>query len=1236
MNKKIRLIISLTLAFMLVVSYLSNETNVGRAAESLALGTDSSAKWITLDGVVVPGTEVYKANYDLTIPWDYAQGLYSMVLEAELNDPKASVTVRRSTRPTRPNGDRDWLIILTITSEDGNSTTKYKLNIIKQANPANLLDLKVNGSTLDSFDKYTQTYSYELPYETTDLNVVTATPYDPAATVNIKPPVELPGEAVVQVTNGTAEKTYRISLRRGAEFPDKDIALEEFSIWYEDEAEGRVDNFTLYPDENKREFTLVVPEGTYKAFVYGHSPRTSGALVEREPASGSIILDKNARDMGSVVTTVTSRDGSVEEDYTVTFTDGNTELEAIYEDGQLLNGFDPTILEYDRFIEAYDSIPLITAGTKRTVATLEKSETNDSTYASIINLDVKQLNRDGAIHNQTTYKVRYQRYANNYLTAININGQPIESFDKFNNTYNVVLPYETDKSPLIEVVRADENANINILGSDGITSSKTIIVTGSDGRQRNYAVHFQVAPSESTMLQDLRVGSETIKGFDPLVTQYTYYVPYEATKLPSVTWNSGNDQQNITYENSALVQGEGATAQVKVLAGDGMTRGIYIINFVQYPPLKDLLSVSDIKLNGETIKDFSPYKKDYTVMLPYETITVPSISAKVSFQDYVDLTVEQGIISGTGVNPGKIHVKVKETTTSQVYTVTFKKEEPPTVVEPPSTNSRNSSSPTKTIVTDRQKKRQMKKDLEGYVENLINQGQKTKSATVAKETVKDMIKVMEYTNEITEQKDSQAGKEGKTNTEILIDLIEQAEHPISKITDAKDVITLTEGILKQVNVYQNKIQEEKELEKLRLELSSVDLAKRAISTVSTYKLSKRDLAVESDRVNIYVQDKQIEKIAKKKEDSVKKLEDEVEAIAKGKTYELESVPLVVSAPPLARRIKGVDVTIKEELINNHSVKVETDLCSFTLDSEVFGNSLKNAKDNNETITLSQTKLKKKPKEMKDIEVIDTPVMDFTAVKGETKMKVFEEPLTTSFKVDKKIYKDYTQEQLESLTVFYYNEKTEKWEPVGGRFDPVSETITTSLPHFSQYTVMLSNKSFSDVNQHWARKEINIMLRKGIIDEKADFSPIQKISRAEFSSWVSKAFNIDGQSVELPFEDIAPEDQYYKEIAAAYKKEIIKGKSETIFDSKGFISREEIAALVTRALSRYKDMPISENIQEILGSFIDREKIAKWAEKGVATAITEKLIYGYPNKSYRPQKDTQKDEAAVLIYNIYYR
>lgn len=1430
MNRAIRKILSLTLMLVLIVSYLSYDRSVGRAAETLALGTDSKAKWLTLDGVAVPGTQVYKDYYEITIPWNYPKGLYELQLDAVLNDPKATITDRRNIgRPTKANGDRDWLLTLDIISEDGRNETRYKLYIIKEADPANLADIKVNGNSVNGFGKYTTNYSYELPFETVDLNVVTATPYNPAATVTVTPPAILPGNAVIQVTNGAAEKTYTVSLTRGLEFPEKDVELTSFSVWYEGEIVGDGDGYLggrdVRPNEGEREFTFIVPSGTLKAYAEGFWPRTRGATVVTVPGTKYIVPDYNARKMDSVISTVTSSDGSVTAEYIVNFTDGNSELEAIYENDILIEGFASNTLEYTRYIEAYDGIPTVTARTKRATAVLEKSETSNPTYPAIVELNAKQLTREGTIHSQNIYRVRYQRYANNYLTDIKVNGQPIDGFDKFTNTYDVVLPYGTTINPSIEVTKADGSATTSINGGDRVDSSRTIVVRGSDGRERTYTINFRIAPSTSAMLNDLRVGVKSLEDFDPSVLRYTYYIPYEATELPIISWDQGDDQQIVTYDEPVLIKGQGATGNIRVLAGDEVTETTYKIEFKRYPPLRDLLSVSSIKVGEKIIANFSPYKKEYLVVVPYKTDDLPVISAEERYPEFTELVVEQGTLEPE-IKAAKVKVKAVQTTSSQVYFINFKREEadkdatlksinigkqslanfdkskydyqypvsydasslpevsaaatsvkavvsikapsfkadgidpavitvtaedgltvkeyrinftrelppplpgtdatvkyikvdgmditdfdaskvsynypplaydatvapvvtaattdgnatleitqavlndpsksaavikvtaedevtikeyritftknlPPVILPVPPTDptpveDNDSSTTSKTTLTDSQKEEEMKKDLEGYVDNLIDQGKDTKSSKVAKETVKDMIKVIEYTNEMTEQKDPEAGKDGKTNTEIVIDLIEQAEHPISKITDEKDIITLTEGILEQVNVYQDNHQEDKELEKLRLELSSVDLAKRAISTVSTHKLSKEDLAVESDRVSIYVQDKQIEKIAKKKEDSVKKLEDEVEAIAKGKTYELEAVPLVVSAPPLAKRIEGVDVTVKEDLINNHSVKVETDLCSFTLDNEVFGNSKKSGQDNNETITLSQTKLKKKPKEMKDIEVIDTPVMDFTAVKGETKMEIFEEPLTTSFKVDKTLYKDYTEEQLESLTVFYYNEKTEEWEPVGGRFDPVSETITTSLPHFSQYTVMLSNKSFSDVNQHWARKEINIMLRKGIIDEKADFSPIQKISRAEFSSWVSKAFNIDGQSIELPFEDIAPEDQYYKEIAAAYKKEIIKGKSETIFDSKGFISREEIAALVTRALSRYKDMPISENVQEILGSFIDREKIAQWAEKGVATAITEKLIYGYPNKSYRPQKDTQKDEAAVLIYNIYYR
>ncbi|GKT36582.1 S-layer homology domain-containing protein, partial [Aduncisulcus paluster] len=81
--------------------------------------------------------------------------------------------------------------------------------------------------------------------------------------------------------------------------------------------------------------------------------------------------------------------------------------------------------------------------------------------------------------------------------------------------------------------------------------------------------------------------------------------------------------------------------------------------------------------------------------------------------------------------------------------------------------------------------------------------------------------------------------------------------------------------------------------------------------------------------------------------------------------------------------------------------------------------------------------------------------------------------------------------------------------------------------------MQSNKSFADVENSWAKDEINELLGKGIIDETASFDPEETITREEFTTWVARAYGLVDDEADAPFTDLPQDHDHYSELASAY-------------------------------------------------------------------------------------------------------
>ena len=87
------------------------------------------------------------------------------------------------------------------------------------------------------------------------------------------------------------------------------------------------------------------------------------------------------------------------------------------------------------------------------------------------------------------------------------------------------------------------------------------------------------------------------------------------------------------------------------------------------------------------------------------------------------------------------------------------------------------------------------------------------------------------------------------------------------------------------------------------------------------------------------------------------------------------------------------------------------------------------------------------KEMKVEDSSALAVYDFTILAGDKEITKFDNPITLTFKVDSSKVKNP-----EHIKVYYYNEAKDKWELVGGEYNPETGEITVETNHFSIFGV----------------------------------------------------------------------------------------------------------------------------------------------------------------------------------------
>jgi hypothetical protein len=170
--------------------------------------------------------------------------------------------------------------------------------------------------------------------------------------------------------------------------------------------------------------------------------------------------------------------------------------------------------------------------------------------------------------------------------------------------------------------------------------------------------------------------------------------------------------------------------------------------------------------------------------------------------------------------------------------------------------------------------------------------------------------------------------------------------------------------------------------------------------------------------------------------------------------------------------------------------------------------------------------------------------------------------------------------------------------------------------------------FSDINDHWAKEWIKNAVNLGFVSgyEDGTFKPDRTITRAEFSTMLNKAMQIE-ITEKLNFSDVSSKDWFYKEVQKSLAAGFFSGYEDNTFKPNNPIKREEAAKVVAGAIT-------TGNIDGEGASFLnDYNTIQEWAKEGVNTVYNKGYILGYPDKTYQPSKALTRSEAVKIIFEI---
>lgn len=241
---------------------------------------------------------------------------------------------------------------------------------------------------------------------------------------------------------------------------------------------------------------------------------------------------------------------------------------------------------------------------------------------------------------------------------------------------------------------------------------------------------------------------------------------------------------------------------------------------------------------------------------------------------------------------------------------------------------------------------------------------------------------------------------------------------------------------------------------------------------------------------------------------------------------------------------------------------------------------------------------------------------------ETKPAAFDEPILLRLKVDPSMNA--------RLSGIYYIADDGRLDYIGGKY--ASGEITAEIHHFSKYAVLEMTKSFSDVPAgYWAADAIVEMAAKHIVNGVSDtsFAPGGSITRAEFAAFLVRSLGLTAAGG-AGFDDVSPAAWYADAVAAAVQSGIARGKSASVFDPNGRITRQEMVVMLMRAYNvRHGD---ASDVAQA-AAFKDEAKVAPWAIEAVRASAALGLVNGRNAGMFEPAGLTSRAEAVVVLQRL---
>ena len=189
---------------------------------------------------------------------------------------------------------------------------------------------------------------------------------------------------------------------------------------------------------------------------------------------------------------------------------------------------------------------------------------------------------------------------------------------------------------------------------------------------------------------------------------------------------------------------------------------------------------------------------------------------------------------------------------------------------------------------------------------------------------------------------------------------------------------------------------------------------------------------------------------------------------------------------------------------------------------------------------------------------------------------------------------------------------------------------------------------ADTPSSWAQKEVSKAVELGLVPDDLQGDYTAAITREEFCVLVmglADIFPVVEEEEEAVEEEAVEEDEEAVEeepagpfedtdnefVIAAYELGIVNGKAEGIFDPNGSITRQEAAAMLTRAAKVF-----GMDTAAAASAFADADKIATYAKNSVNFVFEQGVMNGTGDNQFSPAGTYTREQSIMTglrLFNV---